>query len=515
MSTTYQGIRWNRQKVVCDLIILFLVVIGLLAFIGTSILLYPSISIKILLLRGTAFLSLFLLHVILAIGPLARLSSDCLPLLYNRRHLGVTLSVVALFHGVLALVHYHAFGDTFLLVSVLTSYADAFGNLLGGPAGWGEIPFEPFGILALAILLLLAASSHDFWSCLFGASAWRALHTLLYVAYVLVIVHVAFGLVQSEKNLLYPGVLLAAALLLFSLHVAAYRKGGRLSPASEDRKTGDGDVATCSEDAVAAGQGAADSLETRRMAIREELQTVLAVLLVACPVYMGLMAYAQAKPDRGRFESGITRTVEGVLYTSPVPSVYVVADGPADAAPQGYHILLASDEKFGIPPEWSEFDGKKISVTGSAMYRREIMMLLVDRDILPTVLGNPDVDELRPDSQDYGSIRVVGELVDTRCYLGAMRPATGKVHKACAIRCLSGGVPPGILVQEEFGSTVIFLAGKGTNPLKYDISWAGQSIEAFGALHRFNGFSAIFADTVSLHVPGTQRSTPPDEALSN
>lgn len=35
-----------------------------------------------------------------------------------------------------------------------------------------------------------------------------------------------------------------------------------------------------------------------------------------------------------------------------------------------------------------------------------------------------------------------GELVDSKCYLGTMKPGDGKTHKSCAILCLRGGIPP-------------------------------------------------------------------------
>jgi hypothetical protein len=35
----------------------------------------------------------------------------------------------------------------------------------------------------------------------------------------------------------------------------------------------------------------------------------------------------------------------------------------------------------------------------------------------------------------------VGEVVDAKCYLGAMKPGDGKSHKACATLCVTNGIP--------------------------------------------------------------------------
>jgi hypothetical protein len=38
-----------------------------------------------------------------------------------------------------------------------------------------------------------------------------------------------------------------------------------------------------------------------------------------------------------------------------------------------------------------------------------------------------------------------GEIIDPKCFAGAMKPGTGKTHKACAALCLRGGIPPAFL----------------------------------------------------------------------
>ena len=35
-----------------------------------------------------------------------------------------------------------------------------------------------------------------------------------------------------------------------------------------------------------------------------------------------------------------------------------------------------------------------------------------------------------------------GEIIDPKCYFGVMKPGKGKIHRSCAVRCVSGGIPP-------------------------------------------------------------------------
>ena len=86
-------------------------------------------------------------------------------------------------------------------MSLLTSNTD-FGS-------WTAFPFELLGLAALLILFLMAATSHDFWQKNLGPSVWKGLHMLVYLAYALLVMHVALGALQGDTRPVYP-VLLGA-----------------------------------------------------------------------------------------------------------------------------------------------------------------------------------------------------------------------------------------------------------------------------------------------------------------
>src|SRR5882757_1631304 len=111
MSVQYTAIGWNRQKRVWDVVLSAGIVLYLAAFIGIGAAVHPSATAETLLIRATATGAFLLLNIILAIGPLARLDRRFLPLLYNRRHLGVAMFLLALVHGVFSIVQFHALGD--------------------------------------------------------------------------------------------------------------------------------------------------------------------------------------------------------------------------------------------------------------------------------------------------------------------------------------------------------------------------------------------------------------------
>ena len=115
----------------------------------------PQVTIETAIIRGFGVTAIILLHVVLSIGPLCRIDRRLLPLLYNRRHLGVITFLCAATHGVFALVQFHGGGNVNPLVSVLTT-----------STGWltvDRFPFQIAGLAALLILFVMAATSHDFW----------------------------------------------------------------------------------------------------------------------------------------------------------------------------------------------------------------------------------------------------------------------------------------------------------------------------------------------------------------
>ena len=111
MSNQYRAVNWNRQKRVYDLCLGLGVPLLVTLFAATLVATHPNATAETALIRGLGLTAFVLLHVILCIGPLCRLSPAFLPLLYNRRHFGVAMCLVALGHAGFATFQFHASGD--------------------------------------------------------------------------------------------------------------------------------------------------------------------------------------------------------------------------------------------------------------------------------------------------------------------------------------------------------------------------------------------------------------------
>lgn len=255
MSVGYKAVGWNRQKRIYDFVLVAGLVIYLGLFIGLGAVVNPNTTIETLLIRGFGTCAILLLHIVLCMGPLCRLSPRFLPLLYNRRHLGVMTFLLGLMHGVFSIIQFHALGNVNPFVSLFVSNIH-FTSL-------ANFPFQPLGFIALIILFFMAATSHDFWLANLTAPVWKALHMLVYLAYGLLIAHVTLGVLQAETSPLLATTLGVGMVIVLSLHVLSALRERALDTEQADKDF----VQVCSVDDISDNCARIVSLSGERVAI--------------------------------------------------------------------------------------------------------------------------------------------------------------------------------------------------------------------------------------------------------
>lgn len=222
MAVGFKAVQWNRFKLAYDLVLWLGVSALISVFITLSDAFQPegeSFHPVQLVLRAFGLAAIVLLFITLAIGPLARLSDRFKPLLYNRRHMGVTVFFLALIHGALVLLWYHGFSETNVFVSLLATNSN-YDQIYG-------FPFEALGLGGLLILFVMAATSHDFWLDFLGAPVWKVIHMLVYPAYALLVGHLVLGALQDQSSLASAWLVCGAAFALIVLHLSTALKEAR------------------------------------------------------------------------------------------------------------------------------------------------------------------------------------------------------------------------------------------------------------------------------------------------
>jgi hypothetical protein len=216
---------------------------------------------------------------------------------------------------------------------------------------------------------------------------------------------------------------------------------------------------------------------------------VVALLVVATLLPLALVT-AQGRFSDAVFEFGHSRTVVGRLVEFPYPAIDV-----GDSTPASY--WLVGPGKHGAAALVRGLDGRTVRVTGTLIERDEEKMLQVAPDGIETL---PSVTETKASAiVRIRTVTVAGELVDSKCHLGVMKPGEGPLHRDCAVRCLLGAVPPMI---SERGTTARYaLLHEDGRPLLSDFSaLAGRPLSVRGTLVRQGArrFLAVSLDDIEF-----------------
>ena len=222
---------------------------------------------------------------------------------------------------------------------------------------------------------------------------------------------------------------------------------------------------------------------------------VLGLLLAS--VVPVLLAVSQRLISQSVFEWGNHKTFAGVLRLAPYPHLVVPRPGNVGEQPQFSTYYLVAPWKFGLDREAiAPLDGKSISLKGTLIYRGNQTMI----ETKPEWISASTNDERRARSdapfQQLGKQTLIGEIVDSKCFLGVMNPGQLTPHRACAIRCISGGVPPVLLVRQKEGPAIylVLVSAEGKPVNKDVLGLVAEPVEITGEIERQGELFILKAD---------------------
>ena len=223
---------------------------------------------------------------------------------------------------------------------------------------------------------------------------------------------------------------------------------------------------------------------------RKAVVLVLALALLA-PV---VLAVSQRLIGASVFEWGNHKSFSGILQTAPYPHLLVPRPGNADGLPGSSAYYLVAPWKFGLKPETiAPLDGKSVILKGTLIYRGNQTMI----EVLPGSIQATNIaGAASPQTVALGKQTLVGEIVDSKCFLGVMNPGQLIPHRACAIRCISGGVPPVLLVRQRDGppAYLLLVSADGKPVNKQVLEMVAEPLEITGDVERQGELLILRAD---------------------
>lgn len=229
--------------------------------------------------------------------------------------------------------------------------------------------------------------------------------------------------------------------------------------------------------------------------LARRLRGVSIGLVVICLGLAGALASRQSPLVPAVFESGNEREFTGWLREHPAPRLVVAVPGAEGQAFALSSYLLVAPGKLGADESIHGLHGRQVRLRGTLIHLDgETMIELAGPGAIEAIAGG---DAAPPSQrQSIGRVTLRGEIVDSKCHFGVMNPATGKVHRACAARCLSGGVPPVFLTRARNGRRLhLLLTGEDGRAVGREVlDVVAEPLEITGTVERIDSLLVLRAE---------------------
>ncbi|MEL6918446.1 MAG: hypothetical protein AAFO99_12030 [Bacteroidota bacterium] len=193
------------------------------------------------------------------------------------------------------------------------------------------------------------------------------------------------------------------------------------------------------------------------------------LLLIAVAAIFGL---TQNKAVNSAFDFDTETKITGVYHEMPYPMLKVKT-GPDTFK----NVVLLGFGKYGANPylkkihdEVDQLSGSTLTIEGNLIYYNGKTLLQITSDEKITLTEKAHTDRLPKLEMVVAQMELTGEIIDPKCYFGVMKPGKGKIHRSCAVLCISGGIPPVLATTDTNNISEYYLiTDKGGNPIHKEI----------------------------------------------
>jgi hypothetical protein len=225
--------------------------------------------------------------------------------------------------------------------------------------------------------------------------------------------------------------------------------------------------------------------------LRGTLGALLLVLFALVAFDAWLVATLQPQAGDGHWADTPTEFV-GTLARDPYPVLRVTKDGKVKT------YVVVSDEKRGAEAVLEKFhDGTSIKLQGYEIGRGAVAMIQL---AATDAIASDAAPAATPPRELLGRATVEGEIVDSKCWLGVMRPGDGHIHKACASLCIRGGIPPMLVTRAEGVPSVMLLTlsdGRVVPP-EHILEFVADPVRLSGVIEKRGDIAVFKADLTTL-----------------
>lgn len=242
---------------------------------------------------------------------------------------------------------------------------------------------------------------------------------------------------------------------------------------------------------------------------RKALRKLLLPVFIALPVLALMMVLFTRPFNDHSFDLGNVQAFTGVYYAKPFPALKLDPD-QAKAYNNPFALLVGAGKNGAtgfmeaIETRAGALDGQRVSLYGTLIQGdgKVVIELSKGPKSLEKILGT---GEAQSSPEAASAVSIEGEILDPKCWFGVMKPGEGKVHKSCAIRCISGGIPPVLRTVVDGYNQYYVLRGPSGEAINQDVlSFVGEPISVNGQASRENGWLVLRARPADIQYLATQ-----------
>lgn len=246
---------------------------------------------------------------------------------------------------------------------------------------------------------------------------------------------------------------------------------------------------------------------------KKQVKIFVVGLFFLVPLIAVVLVLGQKGFSTGVYELGRLSRIQGIVFMEPVPSLKIVALPDSGSELISQTVVLMSFGKFGaegdleaIAEEVKTQTGKNLNevvltLEGTLDYRDGRTLFELTKKTQSLIEISEDLNgfspsDLRIQVEEFGEVEITGEIVDSKCYFGTMKPGNGKPHRSCAIRCISGGIPPILMAKNEKGATAAYLLrGPKGEAINQDVlEYVADPVSLKGQLMRYDDWYVLRLD---------------------
>jgi nitrite reductase/ring-hydroxylating ferredoxin subunit len=186
----------------------------------------------------------------------------------------------------------------------------------------------------------------------------------------------------------------------------------------------------------------------------------------------------------------------GIVSNDPFPHILFTKGKDVFGNPINEVLPLVNAWKFGadsLISQWcKDHPGGMATIKGTIIIRDSVRVMELTGKENSFEKPTSQIVYLKPQIEKLGMVSIKGEIIDPKCYLGAMNPGEGKPHRSCAIRCISGGIMPMVTYWEKNQKKYAVLLGEHGEKINDQVlDFVAEPVDIKGVLFQYENWNYL------------------------